>query len=186
MTSPLKNLVRPALLTAGMLLIPFVAMHFTREVTWTLADFVVAGSLLFGSGLTYELVAHQGSSIAYRGAVGVAVAAGLLLIWLNLAVGLIGNEHNPASLLYSGVLLAGFGGALLVRFRPLGMARVLLLTALTQALVPLLAPLIWQPQATTAAEGLGSMGALAANAVFVVLWLSSAWLFRRAGTSASA
>jgi len=81
-------------------------MQFTDEVVWDLADFVVAGVFLFGAGLTYKLIARKGSNIAYRVAVGVAVATALLLIWMNLAVGLIGNEGNPANLMYIGVLAA--------------------------------------------------------------------------------
>ena len=34
-----------------LLLVPLVAMQFTREVRWGLADFIVAGALLFGAGL---------------------------------------------------------------------------------------------------------------------------------------
>ena len=53
-------------------------MQFTTEVTWTLSDFVVAGVLLFGTGLTYALVARKGSTTVYRVAVGVAVLAMML------------------------------------------------------------------------------------------------------------
>jgi protein-S-isoprenylcysteine O-methyltransferase Ste14 len=38
-----------------LLLIPFLAMQFTSEVNWTLSDFLVAGVLLFGTGLLIEL-----------------------------------------------------------------------------------------------------------------------------------
>src|SRR5688572_8042949 len=59
----------------------------------------------------------------YRFAVGVALAAALFLVWMNLAVGLIGTEDNPANLLYGGVLAVGIIGAIIARFRPHGMAR---------------------------------------------------------------
>ena len=84
-----KALVRIALVTALILLLPLLAMQFTDEVVWDLADFVVAGALLFGTGLTYELIAGKGGNFAYRAAVGVAAAAALLLVWVNLAVGII-------------------------------------------------------------------------------------------------
>jgi predicted membrane channel-forming protein YqfA (hemolysin III family) len=41
---------------ALLLLIPFFAMQFTYEVNWTLSDFLVAGVLLFVTGLLIELV----------------------------------------------------------------------------------------------------------------------------------
>ncbi|SHI29577.1 hypothetical protein SAMN02745146_0411 [Hymenobacter daecheongensis DSM 21074] len=182
MTPLLKNLVRLALATAFVLLIPLVAMQFTHEVVWTVTDFVFAGTLLFGTGLTYELIARKGGTRAYRLAVGVALAAGFLLIWLNLAVGLIGSEQNPANLLYGGVLVVGITGALLARFRPQGMARTLLLMAAAQVLVPVLALLLWQPRTILGADFAEVPIVLGVTALFVTLWVGAAWLFRYAGT----
>ena len=105
-----KSIIRIALATAFILLLPLLAMQFTDEVVWDLADFAVAGVLLFGAGLTYELIARKAGHIAYRAAVGVAVAAALLLVWMNLAVGIMGNEGNPANLMYTGVLAVGIIG----------------------------------------------------------------------------
>ena len=42
-----------------LLLIPLVAMQFTEEVNWTLADFLVAGVLLYGTGLLCELILRK-------------------------------------------------------------------------------------------------------------------------------
>ena len=114
-----------AVVTGLILMIPLVAMQFTDEVAWTLFDFVVMGALLFGAGLTYELVARKGSSIAYRAAVGIACAAGLLLVWVNGAVGIIGSENNDANLMYFGVIAVGFIGAFAAQFPAAGnVARV--------------------------------------------------------------
>ena len=170
-----KSLLRLALITAIFLLIPLVAMQFTPEVVWTLSDFVVAGGLLFGTGLTYLLLARLGNG-TYRLAVGVAVAAGLLLVWINLAVGFIGSEDNPANLLYGGVLAIGFIGAIIARFRPRGMSHAMFAAALAQFLVPLIAASIWRPEVN-----LGMMQVLALNTIFATLWAASGWLFRRAG-----
>ena len=106
-----KNIIRIALATAFLLLLPLVAMQITDDVVWSLADFVTAGGLLFGTGLTYVLVAGKGGTLVYRAAVGVALGTALFLVWANLAVGIIGNEGNPANLAYFGVLAVGFIGA---------------------------------------------------------------------------
>ena len=82
---------RVALVTGLLLLVPLVAMQLTDEVRWNLADFVVAGALLFGAGATYHLLAARTDNLAYRAAVGVAVGVTLMLVWANLAVGLIGS-----------------------------------------------------------------------------------------------
>ena len=76
---------------------------------------------------------------AYRAAVGVALAAAFILVWINLAVGLIGDSGDLANSMYIGVLAAGIVGAIIAPFRPHGMARVLLATALAQALVAVIA-----------------------------------------------
>jgi hypothetical protein len=174
-TTAYKSAVRVALATAFILLLPLLAMQFTDEVVWGLADFAVAGGLLFGAGLTYQLVARKGSNIAYRIAVGVAVAAALIIVWMNLAVGLIGSEDNPANLMYVGVLAVGIIGALIARLRPHGMARALFATALAQALVAVIALI--------AGLGLpwsGPAEILLLNGFFIASFAGSAWLFRRA------
>ena len=102
-----KNIIRIALVTAFLLLVPLVAMQFIAEVNWTWSDFIVAGSLLFCSGLAYELIARKAGNSSYRVAVGVAVATALLLVWVNLAVGIIGSEDNPVNLLYFAVIFVG-------------------------------------------------------------------------------
>ncbi len=172
-----KNIILIVLATAFILLMSFLAMQITDEVVWDLADFAVAGALLVGTGLTYELAARMTGNTAYRAAVGLAIAAALILVWMNLAVGLIGTEDNPANLMYVGVLAVGIIGAIIARFRPHGMARALFATALAQALVPVIALIIGKPQVTSVEVFLGVLGV---NAFFVMLFVGSALLFRRA------
>jgi hypothetical protein len=143
-----KNIIYLALGTAFILLLPLFAMLFTNQVVWDLTDFIVAGALIFGTGLAYELVARKGGTMAYRVAVGIALAAAFLLVWMNLAVGIIGSEDNPVNLMYFGVLAIGILGATIARLRPQGMVRALFATALAQALVPVLALIINKPQVT--------------------------------------
>ena len=156
---------------AVLLLLPALAMQLTDEVNWDGADFIVWGIMLATAAGVYELGARLSRSTAYRAAVGVAAVAGFLLVWINLAVGLIGNEDNPANLMYAGVLAIGVIGALLARFRPAGMARVLLTMAIAHALVGVIA---------LVAALDTRMVVLLANAFFAVAWLVSAALFRAA------
>ena len=104
-----------------------------------------------------------------------ALATALLLIWINLAVGLIGSENNPANLLYVGVLAIGFIGALLARFQPLGMARALVAMAIAQALVPLIALIVWKTPITWSLFGF--------NSFFALLFFGAAWLFQRSSAT---
>lgn len=174
-----KRIARLLLATAGLLLVPLVAMQFTKEVAWTQLDFATMGLLVFGAGLAYELVARPGSTGAYRVAAGLALATAFLLVWLNLAVGLIGTEHNFANLLYGGVLATGAGGALLAHCRARGMAYALFATALAQVAVPGLVLLSWPTLLASANEARTIAGV---TGLFVVLWVGAGLLFWRAST----
>ncbi|GAB4021570.1 hypothetical protein GCM10028808_66820 [Spirosoma migulaei] len=79
------------LAVATLLLIPFIAMQFTNEVNWTLSDFVVAGVLLFGTGLLIELVLRTVTTAKHRIALCAVILVALLLIWIELAVGIFGS-----------------------------------------------------------------------------------------------
>ncbi|MES2470930.1 MAG: hypothetical protein V4526_01730 [Patescibacteria group bacterium] len=173
-----KNLLRFALVTALILLIPLIAMQFTDEVVWTAFDFVFAGTLLFGTGLAYEFLSSRSGTLTYRFASGLAVITGLLLIWVNAAVGLIGSEDNPLNLLYFGVILIGIIGAVGARLKPLGMSHTLFATAVAQILVPIIALIVRKPDFSP-----GIIHVLILNAIFAALWLGSGLLFRRAANT---
>ncbi|MBD2258753.1 hypothetical protein [Pseudanabaena sp. FACHB-2040] len=79
------------------------------------------------------------NSTAYRSAIGVAIAAAFILIWLSLSVGIIGKHGDPANLMYFGVLAVGIIGAIIARLQPHGMVRALSATALAQAFVTAIA-----------------------------------------------
>lgn len=154
---------------AGLLLLaPLVAMSFTDEVQWTGFDFAVMGAMLAAVCAAFELVVRASGSGAYRVGAALAVAGNALLLWINLAVGIIGNESNPANLIFLAVPAVGLLGALIARFRPAGLARVLVAVAAVQAVIGVAALV----------AGWGMI--LPLTAVFTGLWLVAAWLFGRA------
>ena len=174
-----KAAYRPAarvvLVAAFILMVPLVAMQVTDEVNWSLFDFVVAGALLVGTGLLYELAVRKAGTVVYRAAAGVAVGAAFLLTWVNLAVGIIGEPDERANVLYLGVPAVGIIGAVIARLQPQGMARALFATALAQALIAAIALILgW------GAPGTGPLEIVALNGMFVALFAGSAWLFRLA------
>lgn len=116
---------------------------------------------------------------AYRWAIAVALTTVFLLVWMNGAVGIIGNEANPANLMYFGVLAVGIIGALISRFQPYWMARTFFMMALAQALVPVIALIIWPPQVISWGEA-GVFGVFVLSVFFAMLFIVSAFLFRRA------
>jgi len=152
---------------ALLLALPLVAMQFTDEVNWDETDFIFAGVMIGGTGLVLELAARATANSAYRGAVICALAATFLLIWINLAVGIIGTEDNPLNLLYAAVLAIALAGSVVAQFRPDGMARAMAVAAVAQALAGLIALL-------------NGYFTLVLEMFFIGLWVLSAALFRKA------
>jgi hypothetical protein len=160
---------------AALLLVPAIAMRFPGTgVNWSAADFIVMG-VLFGVACgSYELATRLSDSLAYRAAAGVAIVTAFLTVWVNLAVGMLGSEGNPANLLFGGVLLIGIIGALVARFRPMGMARAMRATALAQAGMVVYALV-------------GGYADVAPHiAFFIIPWLLAAQLFRKAAREQAA
>lgn len=171
-----QSITGPAIGTGFLLLIPLIAMQFTNEVVWTLSDFIFAGTLLFGTGLTYKLSTQKSGNIIYRIATGFALFTGLFLIWVNMAVGIIGTEDNPINLLYFGVIFVGIVGALMARFESKGLALTMYALALAQALVAAIALIggFYQSPPSTIFHIIG------VNGFFIMLFVISALLFRYA------
>jgi hypothetical protein len=183
-----KSLLRVAIGTGLLLLVPLLGNMFVDGWNWQPFDFVIAGSLVFGTGLAYEWIASKGGTMAYRVAVGIACVTGFVLVFINAAVGIIGD--GPVNLLYLGVLAVGFIGALIARFGARGMALALFATAVAQMLVPVIALAIWKaggqdllmnPHSPHGPFHPGIAPVFGLNAVFATLWVVSGLLFRHAG-----
>jgi hypothetical protein len=170
-----RSIVSLALATGAILLIPLIAMQFTDEVNWGLFDFIFAGVFIFGTGLTYKLVAKKKGNMIYRIAVGLSLGTAFLLIWINGAVGLIGSEENPANLMYFLVISVGIIGSLITRFQPQGMARALFAMAFAQVLVTVIALLTGLHHS----PGSSVLEIIGVNGFFIAMFVVSALLFRR-------
>ena len=183
MAIPNWSVIRWVLVTAAVLLVPFLAMQLdwqvpdpgsgTGGVNWGPLDFAIIGVLVLGTGLLYEYASSRAGTFAHKVAAGIAVAAGLFLIWVNLAVGMIGDEGHPANLMYLVVLAVALVGAAISRFEPREAALAMFATAGAHALVAVIA----------LATGLGPT--LLADAFFVAAWVASGLVFRQASVASS-
>lgn len=172
----IKRLLVWFTVVAAVLMVPLVAMQFTAEVNWDVADFAIMGGLLIGVALAYELIAQRGRTNAYRAAMGVGLATAFLLIWVNGAVGIIGSANHPANWLYLAVLTAGAVSAGLRRFEPTGMKWIAATVSLLILLIPVVVLAIWPPvKHSWGAAGVG--GVVALNTGFSALFALSAWMF---------
>jgi len=89
-----KRLIIILFISTIILLIPFILMQFTDEVNWTISDFILAGGLLYGTGLLLELAIRKIKNVRYRIAIIAAHLIFLILIWAELAVGVFGTAFN--------------------------------------------------------------------------------------------
>lgn len=174
-------LIRLSLVTAGLLLIPLIAMQFTSEVDWSFSDFALSGTLIIGTGLAYKLITRKSGELIYRVATGIACATGFLLIWVNGAVGIIGSEANTVNLWFFVVPLIGLIGAFISRFQPGGMTYALFATAAAQALIATIAIVgeHYQPPTGSVEEIMGI------NGFFMILWSIAALMFRYVSRNSS-
>ncbi len=105
---------------ALLLLAPLVAMQFTDEVRWTGLDFAVFGALLAAALGALELGLRGARDTLSRLAVAAAVGAGFLLVWAQLAVGVLGKPGGKA---FAAVVVLAIAGAVAVRGRRPGSHR---------------------------------------------------------------
>ena len=169
----------PACITALILSIPLLRGLYVSGWDWDVRVFLLVGAvgtLLFSMGLACQMVIRKLGTTVYRVAVGVALVAAFGLVWGNFVQA--ADDVNPAAMMYLAVPLVGIIAAARARFRPDGMARALFVTALAQAVVLAIVLLVRNPGVTpwTAAVLRGFGG----NAVFFMLFVGSALLFRKA------
>jgi hypothetical protein len=160
---------------ASLLALPLIAMQFTDEVDWNVGDFIVMGALFAAAGGAIELGVRISANLAWRAGFVVAVGTSFLLVWVNLAVGIIGSEDNPANLMYLGVIGLFILGAVTAFGRARGMA----LAAAAAALATVLAGAV-AAFAGWGGDGTSSIKILGLTAFFGLPWLVSAALFHAA------
>lgn len=154
-------------LAALLLMLPLAARQFTAEINWTGSDFVFAGLMIGSLGIVVELAVRISPNRFHRAGIASAMAAAILIVWANGAVGMIGDEDHPYNLLFLAIVGLAFVGAVIARFRAPAMARLLTAAALAHLVVAL------------GGLGIDGRGAIL-SAVFAGLWLLSAACFRKA------
>ena len=153
--------------TAALMVIPVIVLRAAEGYEWDPGDAVFLTILLGVVAIAHEVMLRVSDRRAYGAAVGLAFFTGLAQIWVNLAVGIIGSEDNPANLIYAGVIAVALIGAILAGFRAKGMAVAMAATAIAQSSTFFVA----------LAAGFGFTGPI--TVFSTCLWLISAALFRR-------
>jgi hypothetical protein len=148
---------------------------------WGPFDFVFAAILLYGATGLVDLAIRKRVSTPYRLGAGLAVLAAFLLIWINGAVGVIGNEDNPANLVFIGIIVVALAGSVLARFEARGMARAMLAAFVLNVAVAAAVPIF----AWGAGERPGAIGLMMLIGGFALMWGLSSALFAKAARDAA-
>ena len=86
-----NSLIVIFLCALGLLLIPLIAMQFTKEVNWTFSDFLMMGFLLSGTGLIIELILRKFKTKRQRIILCIVAVFVFVLIWGEKAVGIFNS-----------------------------------------------------------------------------------------------
>jgi hypothetical protein len=113
---------------------------------------------------------------SYRAAVAIAVGTALFLLFGIGALGVVGSDGDRADLMFLGVLAVGVVGSIIARFRPVGMAWTMFVTAGATMLVGVIALALGRHEAehSSVPEIMGLTG------MYAALFATSAWRFRAA------
>ena len=163
----------------ALLIAPFIAMQFTSGINWGPGDFLFAGTLLAVIGALAEFGVRASSRWDYRAGYALAVLGGALVVWANLAVGIVGSEDNPANLWFFAVPAGAILGTALVRMKAGGLALVMFAAA-----VALMGALVIAQAGPTDEPWVPAVREVIGTGLFASLFAASGLLFRRAAKSA--
>lgn len=132
------------------------------------------GVLIFTTGCSYVLITRYTRNIVSKAGYAMAIGTTFLLIWSNLAVGLIGGGPHLGNLMSMAVVAVAIIGIILSRFTAAGMEKAMYATAFTLvilAVIALLANIHEYP-------GSPINEIIAVNGFFILLYVVTWVLFR--------
>lgn len=175
----LKNIIKIAVGTLIFLAIPLILTLTGSGVDgvgfhWTLGDFIFAFVLIFGTGTLFELARKKaGKNMLYKIAAGMAFIGLFSLVWVNGAVGIIGDSDINA--FYGIVALTIIIGTIIARLEPKKMSYTLYTAAFIQFFIPIVALILKEPDFSP-----GVVYVFILNAFWVTLFSGSAFFFEKA------
>ncbi|MFT3729615.1 MAG: hypothetical protein QM759_17470 [Terricaulis sp.] len=143
---------------------------------WDWLDYLVAFTVMGAMAGLLAIFIVKSRDVFYRLGGAAAVLTAFVLIWSNLAVGIVGEPNNPINLLYFGTLVFGAAGATVARLEARGMAVTMFAVSLAQCVCIVLA------LATRAGDYL--MPSVIVTAFLSAGFSTSAWLFLQAARPA--
>ena len=134
---------------AAIMLAAACAKLFLPGFGWDAADFVAMTVLLGVPALCFEIALRlAGNDNSYLLGAALAIGTCFLLVYLNVAVGIIGSEDNTHNAVFLWVIGTAIAGSLVALLRPAGLAVAMAVTALVQAGVAVYAWTLGSPEGT--------------------------------------
>lgn len=171
-----KTFVRPLIIALCILILPLIGELTVPDWNWGVGGFLVMGTLLYVTFLMIELIAKHSPNTFYKAAVGIAVLTTFAIIYVNLAVGIIG-EGNNTSACYFLTVPVGFLGLALSRLKPKGLSWTAFAMAAVVLLVPTIALLLNDPYIQ---EEPGPLKVFVLSGCLAVAYAVAGALFRKA------
>lgn len=142
--------------------VAILAIPRIMGMDWDGFDHLAWGLLLCAPIFLWMLVARATDNRSVMVGAAIGLVGTTIMFWVNLAVGIVGQEGNAADLLFVAVPAVGLVVAAVGRFRPPAIAKGLAGMAMLQSGVAILAfARGWEP-ATMFSAGLAALWALAA------------------------
>lgn len=177
MTGIGKTVLRVALGSFALLMVPLVASRVVEGWHWGPGAFVFTYCLFFATGMMYSLIARRMNVRSYRAAVALVLTSGFVMGWATMVH--LSETENPVLLVYFGVLAIGAVGAALARLQARGLAR----TAFVMAAAMILALILTQTAPGQRPDGPFWNIAIAHGGMAAV-FVTAGLLFRHASRSA--
>lgn len=172
-----RSIINVLMVATLLLIIPLIGSQFVDGWNWSGSDFVFAWLMVAVMGTLYVAISRKSPNMSYKLGLAAAVATAFLLIWVDGAVGIIG-DGGPFSQFYFMILVLAFIGVLISRFKAAGMSRTAFTTAILIMAVPTVGVMV-NPGALSYMPGV--LGVFVLNAVFAGGFVVSGLLFRKAG-----
>lgn len=131
-------------------------------------EFSLLAAAAAGLAVLYRSLVRRFPDRTYRLALALVFATAFFLFWSNAAVGIVGDEGQAVNDLFHVVLGIALVGALVVRFRPKGLAYVLVMAAVVHTAIAAYA------LTPSGVPGASPIEVIVLNGFFVGAWLLAA------------
>lgn len=168
-----KNVLSALIYTAVLLLVPLYGNFYIEGWNWSGGDFVVMGAIIWIAAFLFELARTSTQNMTYKLAASIAVAASFLLVWVNAAVNIIGDD-NPVNTLYALIVIVGIIAAANMKFQSVRLSRMLFVVSGLLLIVPVIG-LIATPENIAP----GVMGIFLLSGFFAVAYALAGFLFQK-------